>query len=229
MGPKQGLVTILLPFLLASSFPLRNLHAQEAKGIKPGKTYTSPLKDFEVTAPKLCLGTKIQQEHDKTGGTVAFVSDVGQIDRIDYERLNADAATTIAQADSAVKLALYVEHLNSTVLQPNKATLLVKEPFTFEQTETLFAVAEFPGGSALAEATWSEGEMTLERKDSVRGLMVFTRGEFIYVLHHEVGIDFDAIWSCGLSGQGGPQLTPEERDQVAKDGLQKFYAMIAFK
>ena len=229
MSPTQRLVTILLPLLLASSFPLRNLHAQETKGIKPGKTYTSPLKNFEVTAPQLCLGTKLQEQQSKAGGMVAFVSDVGQLDRIDYERLNADLVSTIAQADSAVKLALYVEQLNSTVLQPNEASLLVKEPFKFEQTDALFAVAAFPGGSTLAEASWAEGKMTLERKDSIRGLMVFIRGEFVYVLHHEVGIDFDAIWSCGLSGQGGPQLTPEERDQVAKEGLQRFYTMIAFK
>jgi hypothetical protein len=229
MGAKLRLVTILLPAVLASSSPLGILYAQEVKDIKPGKTYNSPLKDFEITAPELCLGTKIQQQHDKTGGMVAFVSDVGQLDRIDFERLDANVATTIAQADSSVKLAMYAEHLNSTVLQPNNASLLVKELFKMGQTETLFAVAEFPGGGVLEVVTFQEGGMVRERMDSVRGLMVFVRGDVVYVLHHEVGVDFEAIWNCGLSGQGGPQLTPEERDRVAREGLQKFYATILFK
>ncbi|TFG66421.1 MAG: hypothetical protein E4H28_01970 [Gemmatimonadales bacterium] len=229
MSAKQRLVTILLPAVLAGSFLPGTLHTQEVKNIKPGKTYTSPLKDFEVTAPDLCFGTKIQQQHDKNGGMVAFVSDVGQLDRIDFERVDANIATTIAQADSAVKLAMYAEHLNSTVVQPNNASLLVKEPFKMAQTEALFAVAEFPGGGVLEVVKFGEEGMVRERMDSVRGLMVFLRGEILYVLHHEVGVNFDAIGPCGLSGQGGPELTPEERDRVAREGLQKLYATIIFK
>jgi len=207
--------------------PPSNLDAQEVRGIKPGKTYTSPLKNFTVVAPELCKGTKIQQQHDKTGGMVAFLSDAGQLDRIDYQRMNADLATAIAQADSAVRLALYAEVLNSRLLQPSKANLLAQEALPFEQTEVLFAVAGFPSGSALAELTFADGRATPVRKDSVRGLMVFVKGEFVYVLHHEVGIDLDT-WR-GLRGQGGPQLTPEERDRVAREGLQRLYAKIAFK
>jgi len=228
MSLNNGLVTIVLPLLLASSFPLSYLDAQKVKGIKPGKTYTSPLKNFAVVAPEFCLGTKIQQQNDKTGGMVAFLSDAGQLDRIDYQRLNPDLATAIDQADSAERLALYAEVLNSVTLQPSGATLLVKEPITFQQSEALFAVAEFPGGSVLAELTFADGKATPVRKDSVRGLMVFVKGEFVYVLHHEVGIDFDT-WFCDLRGQGGPQLTPEERDHVAREGLQRLYATIAFK
>lgn len=97
------------------------------------------------------------------------------------------------------------------------------------QTEALFAVAEFPGGGVLEVVKFGEEGMVRERMDSVRGLMVFLRGEILYVLHHEVGVNFDAIGPCGLSGQGGPELTPEERDRVAREGLQKLYATIIFK
>lgn len=228
MNRKHQFVAILLPAVLILGLPERS-PSQEVRNIKPGKTYSSPLKDFKVPAPELCLGTKIQQEHDRNGGMVAFLSDVGQLERIDFERLDPSAVSALARADAAEKLAMYTEHLNSSVIRPNEATLLVEGPFELEEMEALFAVAEFPGGGVLEKAEFRDGKMVLERVDSVRGLMVFSRGDIIYVLHHEVGTDFEQIWSCGLEGQGGSGLTEEERNRVAREGLANLHASLRFE
>jgi hypothetical protein len=223
------LVMVLLPTILVINPMPCTLSAQDVSSIRPGKNYKSPLGDFEIKAPELCLGTKIQQQHDDTGGMVAFFSDVGQLERIDFARLDPSAVTTLAEADSAVVHTVYAEHLNSTIIQPNDAVLLVTEPMKAGQTESLFAVAQIPGGGVLESVQFRDGKMVSERVDSVRGLLVFARAGVIYVLHHEVGIDFDAIWDCGLSGQGGPQLTAEERDREARKGVQQLYASIRFR
>lgn len=229
MNTRVQPMTILLAAVLTISFAPDSLLSQDVKSIKPGKTYTSPLKDFEVTAPELCLGTKIQQQSDKNGGMVAFLSDVGQLDRIDFARLDPDVSTSLSESTSEVKQAVYAEHLRSTVLEPNEGTIITAEPLVLDETEVLFAVAELPGGSVLESVSFREGEMVSERMDSVRGLVVFAREDVIYVLHHEVGVDFDAIWDCGLSGMGGPQLTADERDRAAREGLQRLYEAMRFK
>lgn len=229
MNTRLRLVTILLPLIVTAGARPGVLFAQDTKDTKAGKVYESPLNDFEIAAPEFCLGTKVQRQHDENGGMIAFLSDVGQLDRVDFERLDPGVTTSLADADAAMKQTVYAEHLRSTLLQPNDASLLATEPLTIGQTEGMFAIAEFPGGGVLEAVTFREGKMVSERMDSVRGLWVFARGDIIYVLHHEVGVDFDAIWDCGLSGQGGPQLTPEERDLAAREGIERLYGMIRFK
>ena len=229
MNTGLRLVTILLPLIVTAGARPGGVFAQDAKDTKAGKIYESPLNDFEIAAPKFCLGTKIQQRHDETGGMIAFLSDVGQLDRIDFERLDPSVATSLGVADPVMKQTVYAEHLRSTLLQSNEASLLATEPLTIGEMQGMFAVAEFPAGGVLEAVTFREGKMVSERMDSVRGLMVFARGDIIYVLHHEVGVDFDSIWDCGLIGQGGPQLTDEERDLAAKEGIEQLYGMIRFK
>ena len=59
----------------------------EGRHYQRSKQYVSPLKNFTVAAPNMCLGIKIQTANDKNQGMVSFFSDIGQLNRIDYVRL----------------------------------------------------------------------------------------------------------------------------------------------
>lgn len=74
-----------------------------------------------------------------------------------------------------------------------------------------------------------DGRPSRSKEDSIRGLLLFARGGFMYVLQHEVGVSFDRVWPCGLKSKSGPHLTPEQRSQAAKEGLETFYRTIAFR
>lgn len=219
---------VLVGLLAITCATVHGQRAGRARSFAAGKIYSSPLKNFTVPAPRLCLGTKIQEQHNANRGSVSFFSDVGQLERIDYIRLEPDSARGIIAADSSARYHLYEGRLQGLV-QPNSGTVTVEKPLRFADTDMLFALAEFPQGSVIESVTWKDGVMTRKREDSIRGLLVFVHGDFIYVLHHEVGVDFERIWPCGLDGQGGPALTLEEHEKWAKEGLEKLYQTMVFR
>lgn len=119
--------------------------ARGADHIKPGKKYTPPLANFTVPAPTFCLGTGIQKDHARDRGMVAFVSDVGQLSRIDYVRLESGQLEAWPGWEASGKRGPYQERLEA-FLEQNEARLVEHEPLQLDGAEALFAVAEFPGG-----------------------------------------------------------------------------------
>jgi hypothetical protein len=211
--------------LVSVSLLTTGLRADESQKKKAGKTFRSPLKNFSVPVPDLCLGTKTKKDNDKHGGTVAFYSEVGQLLRIDYIRLDSPSMTILREADSASRCDFYKNQLSERLLKPSAATVQAEEVITADSSIMLLTLAFFPKGAVIERAVFSNGHMTREPDDSVRGLLVFVHGEFLYILHNEVGTDFESLWpGCAKSLN-----SMEERLQAAKVTLQEFYRTITFE
>lgn len=203
--------------------------AHSAKTVEPGTKVPSPLKNFEVSAPEFCLGTHLEKESRKDRGSIVFLSDVGQLNRIDFIRLDQAEAGIAAGQDSASKADLNAKVLEALLAGAGSA-LLAQEPVRLDGTDALFAVATFPRDSAVEYVEWKDGKAVRTRKDSTRGLLIFAKAGFLYRLQCEVGVDFEEMWpGCRYPHKSGPDLTPEERDQAAKTGVQAIYSAMTFQ
>jgi hypothetical protein len=197
-------ITILICLLLALPIP--------SLAQRPGKSFESPLKNFTVLVPQFPFGTKVKKQNDKNGGTVSFSGDLGHARRIDYSRLPPD---TPVPTDSTEQQASYGRVLK-ILLESNPSSLIVEKPYLLDKIPMLFAIVSFPEGSHLANAG------TGKRMDSVRGLLFFVRGAFLYVLHAEL--------SSGVFSQPGEgQLAPEELTRRAELFLPELYRSITFQ
>src|SRR5207247_4853726 len=93
------------------------------QGQKPGQPYVSPLKNFSITVPNYAFGTKVQKSNKGDGGFVVFIGGFGDLERIEYVRVDSAA---IAAPDSATRLLLY-EGVLDNVVTANHAQILAAE------------------------------------------------------------------------------------------------------
>jgi len=189
------------------------LHAQ-----KPGKLFTSPLKNFVVVVPdfgSLGLGTdgtRVQKQNNKDGGTVAFMSGAGRLLRIDYARLPTG---TILPTDSIELQAFYHKALADQILRTNPSSLLSERAYALDDVSMLLALVSFPAGSNLQDA------VTGKHRDSVRAVLSFARGGFQYMLHAELVADI-------FTPPGETPLAMEELSRRADNWIPDFYRSIKF-
>ena len=168
------------------------------------KVFTSPLKNFTVTIPKLQMGTKIEKSNSKESGHVAFLGGAGEIQRIDYVRVvNAptDSVALGTRLDSV--LAGFVTKANATLIEKDRATI--------RGTLVSFASASFPGAAAAVDMK------TGKPMDAVRGMYSLVKGQYLYVLTAEPG------------GMFAVMNTPEQRSTNARRWLGEFLATITFQ
>lgn len=192
------------------------------------KSFKSPLKNFEVAPPQYCLGTHTQLERDDEAGSVSFTSDLGELNRIDYFRVQGELAATLAGPDSVARNGFFQQAIDN-MLAENGAAVLSESPMEVGGVDAHFTVARFPRAAAVESMVWKDGKQVQERADSIRGLLVFFRGGYLYILHCEVGIDFAAMWPLCDFPPSGPSLEPEQRDLAARNGVEQLYASIKFK
>ncbi len=199
-------VTCVAAMLVGLGAGVRAVHAQ-----KPGKPFKSPLKNFTIIAPRIPYGTKIQKENSKDDGTVSFFGDAGDLRRIDYFR--APAGKT-APMDSTEQQALYHRSLNALLKSNTGSSLLSERAYTLDGTGMLLALVAFPEGSTVVES------FTGKREDSVRGILIFARKDFLYALHAEL---LDNV----LERKKDP-LPPEELLRRAELYLPELYRSMTF-
>jgi hypothetical protein len=180
---------------------------------RPGQLFTSPLKDFEVTVPSYMFGTRVVKDRAKDGGFVAFQSDMGDLQRIDYSRLHPDRPAPSAP-DS---LHAFLGGPVAGILEANRHELLADDSIVVGDVRMRLFVVRFPEGSTLVDAR------TRKRLDSVRGLLVVTRNGIGYILTVEV------LQPTGFDRPGAPAPTDEALIEQARRRTVKFYEAITFK
>lgn len=214
--------------MTAAAAVILSLSVADSQAKDKVKSFKSPLKNFEVTPRQYCLGTHMRHENDHDGGSVSFTSDLGELNRIDYFRVRSDLAATLEGPDSASTNGLFRQAIDNLVAE-NGASVLSESPTDVEGMDAQFAVVRFPKGAVLEASVWKDGKEVREPADSIRGLLVFFRSGYLYILHCEVGIDFASMWPLCEFPPSGPDLGPVQRDQAARNGVQQLYASIKFK
>lgn len=153
---------------------------------KPGKLFKSPLKNFSVVVPDFGSlgfgtdGTKVQKQNNKDIGTVSFMNDAGRLLRIDYTRLPTG---TVLPTESVELQAYHHKALEDQILGANSSSLLSEQAYVLDDAPMLLALVSFPAGSTLHD------QVTGQRRDSVRAVLIFARGGFLYFLHAELVAD----------------------------------------
>ncbi|MDX8412110.1 MAG: hypothetical protein R8K46_09630 [Mariprofundaceae bacterium] len=148
-------------------------------GQKSVEEYSSPLDNFSVPIPE-GVGRRVQDENDKDGGSVSFHDDFGNLKSIFYIRLSPE--TLKIQNDPEKQRANLKSFLNDFAMSrlfmpisPN-ASILYQEPTHLGEDNAYFAIVDIPGGSTMFDVKAKKGY------DTKRGLFIFVRGKFIYML-----------------------------------------------
>jgi hypothetical protein len=203
--------SVVVVISLALGLGATPLYAQKA-----GKLFTSPLKNFTVVVPEfgsVGLGpddTKVQKQNNKEGGTVSFMNGAGRLLRIDYTRL---LTGTTLPTDSAELQVFHHKALEDQILRTNPSSLLSERAYVLDDAPMLLALVSFPAGSSLQDA------VTGKHMDSVRAVLIFARGGFLYMLHAELVADI-------FHRPGKAPLTVEELSRRADNWIPNFYRSI---
>ncbi len=191
------------------------------------RDYRSPLGNFTVTVPS-GLGMRTNQQHDREGGRVSFHDDFGSLSAISYWRPPADHAELIS--DPARRDLAYSNYLHAVVMpdmfRPASASARVlHEEFLGEPGvgREYFAVVDLPEGAALMDAR------TGRRLDSVRALLIFETGGFMYVLESEIGGGVFALGQARPNAVSSDAPLDDAALQNARDILHRFRETIAFR
>jgi hypothetical protein len=192
-----------------------------ARAQKPGQTFKSPLKNFTVVVPSLGLGPRVEKQNSKNDGRVGFYSDLGDLLRIDYGRLPADVTVP---TDSTALHAFHRQPVDALV-QASQGVLISERDVVVDGAPMLLAIVAIPGGSPVEVTTQDDqGKPVSKRMDSERGLLVFARGGFVYVLQAELTA---SVLDIGKA-KDKPPPTLEEKSATAERMLPEFYRTITF-
>lgn len=149
------------------------------RGRVSGGTYTSPLGNFTVPVPQ-GIGTRTQDQFDGYSGIVSFHDDFGSLKSIFYLRLG-EAALKI-QNDPEKQRANLKRFLSDYAIPElfrpasPRANVLHGEHIKAGDHNAYFAIVDLPEGSTMFDAK------AKKRHDTKRGVLIFVRGAFIYML-----------------------------------------------
>lgn len=141
--------------------------------------YISPLGNFTVPLPD-GMGLRVQEKGEKDWGSVAFHDDFGSFKSIFYLHLSPESLKT--QNDPIKQRAILVSFLNDfampSLFKPvsPSANILHREHVNVGDYNAYFAVVEIPDGSTMFDVRANK------RYDTKRGLLIFVKGEFMYML-----------------------------------------------
>jgi len=152
------------------------------KGKVVENRYYSPMNNFSIALPTL-TEMEIEDQSDHAGGGVTFRSSTGMFWLVNYRKLTADVASKFGspeKRDEAYRAYVTdVPLLKAQRFSPNSS--IVKDEFIDTHgSRRYFAVLNIPEGSRLVHP------VTNRRFDSVRGLVVFEKNGFIYMLGCEM-------------------------------------------
>lgn len=172
-------------FLSLSVFFSNAVYAGSAGKVKHD-VYFSPAGNFQVPLPK-GIGMKLDDRYDKgeAAGVVSFHDDFGSLDVIHYIRVPAEFLPKLQTPKSKQDL---LQDWLPNFAMPHwflpaspQGKILRKAKGTFEGMPVVFALVDLPGAST---AVITSGGQT-RRGDSRRGLVIFLKGNWIYVLATE--------------------------------------------
>jgi hypothetical protein len=209
MSYSTAVVAVLALLLGSDACFARGLEGQVKKGI-----YTSPAGNFRVPVPQ-GLGMQVSDGYDKDGrnfiGAVSFHDDFGSLVAIFYMKLEPDQAAKFDQG-GLPRLAGWLPAVAMPIWfvpASPESRILHQEDGTFENMPVSLAQVEIPGGSALTTIDPS-GRQT--RVDSVRGLIIFRRGNYIYMLAKEQSAG-DAIFGVAKAPDNAAAAAAEPEGQ----------------
>ena len=174
----------LLMFVLLS---LIVVGCSSLKGTVSGDRYQSPINNFTIEIPNF-FDMKIQDEYHKEQklGRVSFIAGMyGVLWAITYQQLPANFETTFK--DNEKRDSVYSSFLKSfaipSLFSPvSQDTRILHEEFLGEdENRSYFAAIFIPEGSTMFELKQNK------RLDSLRGLLIFEKRGFIYMVEQESG------------------------------------------
>lgn len=185
-----------------------------ARAQSPGQIFKSPVKNFTIPVPDFPFGTKVVKQSNKSGGgLVLFWGKDGESQRIDYFKIHDDSPVP---TDSTERHA-YFHMLLSALLQEHTAKTLAERNEVLDGVMMLNALVVFTGES---QVSVSHNGGPAERLDSTRGISVFARGGYVFILQVDVG--------APIFNDGGGIPTIEQLGQRSDEYLPKFYRSITF-
>ena len=188
------------------------------KGTVSGGRYQSPLNNFIIEIPNW-PGLKIQDENDNMGGRVSLHGDFGSLWAITYLRLPVDSESYLKdneERDNAYSGFLKNFALASVFRQAFPATQIVHEEFLGEgENRAYFAVVSIPEGSALVDV------LRDKKFDSVRGLLIFDKHGFMYMLESEMNSAFSRV--------DDPSSLDSQQLESSQSALKRLKDSVVFK
>jgi len=194
--------------------------------VKAG-VYQSPAKNFTVPVPS-GMGMKISDGFEKDEkyliGAVSFHDDWGNLQGIHYCTVPEQIKARLAEPEKTEsELVRWLEKFAMPMwfqsVSP-QSRLLHSQFTSFEGFEVIVALVEIPGGSALVVQDASGSH----RADSVRGLVVFRRGDYFYILTSETKTALGEL----AQTKPAPQADDDENWSGFTEQLVPFYRTITF-
>lgn len=162
-----------------------------------GGRYYSPINNFTLELPNW-LGMQIEDGNfDNAGGRVSLHGDMGNLWAITCLRLPANAESTLK--DDEERDAEYSRFLKNFAMpslfrQASKDARIVHEEFLGEsENRAYFAVVSIPEGSAMFDLKKNK------RLDSLRGLLIFDKRGFMYMVESEMDNIFSEVDPSSLN------------------------------
>lgn len=184
------------------------------KGTISGGKYQSPLNNFSVALPNW-INLKIRDQNDANGGSVSFHDDLGNLWAITYLRLSA--GSDAAFIDNEKRYVAYRDYFNSIAVpafsnRTSKGIRTVREEFLGEgKNKIYFALIDLPEGSVLIDPKKHQ------QFDAIKGLLIFDRNGFIYMVENEMSSVFGRVDPSTLTTK---QLEPlQETLNRLKDSI----------
>lgn len=202
------LAAIMLPLLPGSP----------AAAQQPAQTYASPLGNFSVPVPG-GIGRRTQHQNDNDAGIVAFHDDFGGYRAIFYIRMSPRALALqndpeAQRADLASFLDDYAMKYLFTPASP-AASVLHREDSKSGEDNVHYAIVSLPESSTMFDMK------NKKRYDTRRGVMIFARGAFIYML--------SSGENPSVLELGSPEKPLQALVDSEKKKLQAFASTISFK
>lgn len=151
-----------------------------------GSVYTSKLGNFTCKVPYLWRPGAYQMERgDADSAEVMYYDDFGHLLRIESERMPKEFAPRFDSPDGLKTLDDFFDRsvfplaFRSISLQAN---VMHRDHVTTAAGPAVFVVVSVPQGSSLASVDEQGG---LHRADSVRGVLIFVKRGFIYVIMNQ--------------------------------------------
>ncbi len=204
--------------------------AGSLQGKVKSHVYYSPANNFTVPIPH---GTsqkwsRVEDSFSSDGGpggrpvgVVSFPDDAGFLLGIHYTMMPEQAMARLQAPDTreeALKAWLHEGAMPFWYLRASPQSRITREAMsTFEGMPVLLAMVVIPEGSAVMTTA------TQKRMDSRLGLIIFPKGQFVYLLSTET------VTAMGLASGSTEAAKSDEGWQKFAGGQASFYRSIAFQ
>lgn len=211
--PRRVVLVTLVSLLVVS--------CATSRGTISGGQYESPLHNFSLSLPTW-PGLRVEEKSDlKTGGRVSLLGDFGDLWAITYSRVPSDLKPRLddpAARDRAYSGFLRNYVMPDIILRAAPGSTIVYEEFVNEgEDRSYFAVITLPEASAMMHGG--------KRLDSVRGAVVFSKNDFMYMLEHELNTMADQI----KFGPITPSAPSRSRLEASQQTLKRIRDSLVFK